>query len=124
MPLQVPGKRSLIEHRRNGRAACSKRHSPPCNRPTAECGPDRGSSATNAGHEGVRTPGISLIDIPGAVRVTTSDHIAPAGRCERLEPQTRWVRLIETRHVRMLAATGSSRHADEAEMRAITVLDP
>ena len=42
MPSQVPRKRCLLERRRSGWAACSKRHSPPCNRSVAKCGADRG----------------------------------------------------------------------------------
>ena len=78
---QVPRKRSLIERGRSGWAACSKRRSPPCNRPAAKCGADCRELICERRAMRVRgTPGSARSIFPAAVSVTTWDRIVPAGR--------------------------------------------
>ena len=91
MPSQVPRKRCLLERRRSGWAACSKRHSPPCNRPVAKCGADRGELICERRAMRVcGTPG-SARSIPPP-RYLSRPGIALCGRAVvnvwRLEPQT------------------------------------
>jgi hypothetical protein len=106
MPLQVPGKRSLIERRRSDWAACSKRHSPPGYRPLAKCAEDRGELVLRTpGHEGMRNAWISPIDIPrrGVCHDLGSHRVGePSLTSAAWSRQIQRVRLVEVHNVRML----------------------
>ena len=95
--------------------------------PQPKYGADRGGAHIRTpDHEGVRDAWISPIDI-SPPRGLSRPGIASCRRAVvnvwRLEPQTPTGRLIEVRNTRMSTPAGSSRHADEAEIRVITVLD-
>ena len=96
--------------------------------PQPKCGAgSQGALIRTLGHEGLRTAGSARsIHLRRCVCHDLGSH--RAGR--QLLTSGAWsrrlqrVRIIEVRNTRRSTPAGSSRHADEAEIRAITELDP